>query len=116
MQQACIEILKKQLSSTQVLTDTHTLKLYSQHTSRYQQIPLAVVLASSTAEVKSIVKLCHDYSLPITVRGGGTGTTGAAVPLHNGIVLSLERMNKILKIDPANRAMIVEAGVTNQTV
>ena len=64
--------------------------------------------------VKVVVLLCNRYAVPVIPRGAGTGTTGATVPVLGGIVLSLERMNRILHIDPDNRTARVEPGVTNQ--
>ena len=67
-------------------------------------------------DVVAIVKICHEFSIPLVARGRGTGTTGATVPLTGGLVLSTERMNKVISIDPANRTMVVQPGVLNQTV
>lgn len=63
-----------------------------------------------------LVKLCRKHQVPIISRGAGTGTTGATVPDRGGIVLSFERMNRILTVDPANRLIIAEPGVTNQAI
>jgi D-lactate dehydrogenase len=62
------------------------------------------------------VALCAQYRIPLVARGRGTGTAGAAVPVAGGLVMSLERLNRILRTDPANRLMVVEPGVTNQQV
>jgi D-lactate dehydrogenase len=75
-----------------------------------------VVFVTSHREVQDIVRLCHEHGVPIVARGRGTATTGAAIPAHGGVVLSLERMNRILKVDAANRVVVVEPGVTNQAV
>ena len=56
-------------------------------------------------------ELCHDRGVPLVVRGAGTGYTGGAVPLHGGVVLSLERLNRILEIDEENLLAIVEPNV-----
>jgi D-lactate dehydrogenase len=63
--------------------------------------------------VRQVVLACREFRLPLTVRGRGTGTTGAAVPEDGGVVMSMERMDRILRIDAANRAAIVQPGVTN---
>ncbi len=61
-----------------------------------------------------MVRTCNEHRIPLTARGLGTGTTGATVPEPGGVVLSFERMNRILAIDPANRLAIVEPGVVNE--
>jgi glycolate oxidase len=71
----------------------------------------AVVLPGNTGEVAAIVRFCAEHRLPIVPRGGGTGYTGGAVPLAGGIVLSLERMNRILEIDELNLIAVVEPHV-----
>src|SRR5262245_63155932 len=71
----------------------------------------AVVFPATTEEVAAIVRLCAEYRIPIVPRGAGTGYTGGAVPTHGGIVLSLERMNRIIEIDEANLIAIVEPNV-----
>ena len=70
-----------------------------------------VVLPGSTAEVSQIAKLCHDARVPIVARGAGTGYTGGAVPTRGGVVLSLERMNRILEIDQLNLLARVQPNV-----
>ncbi|MDQ1363855.1 MAG: hypothetical protein QG652_1717, partial [Pseudomonadota bacterium] len=79
-------------------------------------MPDAVALAETEQQVIDIVRLCYAEKIALTARGRGTGTTGATVPIHGGIVLSFERMNKILHMDPDNRVMVVQPGVTNQQV
>src|SRR4029453_12190551 len=73
--------------------------------------PDAVVLPANTHEVAAVVQLCATHRVPIVPRGAGTGYTGGAVPMHGGIVISLERMNRILEIDEANLVAIVEPHV-----
>ncbi len=89
---------------------------YSYDNSRQQALPDAVVTPQTHAEVKHIVELCNKYNTPLIPRGRGTGTTGATVPITGGIVLSTERMNRIITINTADRYATVEPGVTNQTL
>ena len=70
-----------------------------------------VALPGSTREVAAIVLACHETRTPIVPRGGGTGFTGGAVPVHGGVVLSLERMNRIVEIDEASLVAVVEPHV-----
>lgn len=99
-----------------VLTEPADTWVYGYDNSRKHAPPDVVVFAQSTREVQDVVRLCFENGVPIVARGRGTATTGAAVPTRGGVVLALERMNSILKVDPANRVMVVEAGVTNQEV
>ncbi len=74
-------------------------------------LPGVVVRPENTASVARILKLANDKRIPVTPRGGGTGLSGGAVPIYGGIVLSLERMNRILEIDRDNFVATVEPGV-----
>ena len=71
----------------------------------------AVVLPADTQQVAAVVKVCAAHRVPVVPRGAGTGYTGGSVPVHGGVVLSLERMNRILEIDEANLVAIVEPNV-----
>ncbi|HIM57085.1 MAG TPA: FAD-binding protein [Candidatus Latescibacteria bacterium] len=84
--------------------------------SAYRQQPMAVILASSAEEVSRVVRLCGEFDIPIVPWGAGTGLSGGALPLSDGVVISLARMNRILDIDLENRAVTVEAGVTNLAI
>ena len=70
-----------------------------------------VVFPATTAEVAAVVRLCAARRIPMVPRGGGTGYTGGAVPTRGGVVISLERMNRILEIDQANLIAVVEPNV-----
>src|SRR5262249_32616163 len=70
-----------------------------------------VVLPATTEEVAAVVRLCAEHRMPIVPRGGGTGYTGGAVPTRGGVVVAMERMNRILEIDEANLLAIVEPNV-----
>src|SRR4051794_17157677 len=74
--------------------------------------PLAVVRPGSAPEVAAILGLCDELGVPVTARGAGTGLSGACVPRADGIVVSLERMNRILEIDLENHVAVVEPGVS----
>ncbi len=75
-------------------------------------LPEVVVKPGDTGSVAKILKLANERNIPVTPRGGGTGLSGGAVPIYGGIVLSLERMNRILEIDEDNFVATVEPGVT----
>ncbi len=92
-------------------------KLYhyaTDHSSRKSTLPLCVVRPSCTDEVSSIVKFCNLNNLGITVRAGGSGVSGGSVSNGQDIILSVERLNKIIDIDTINRYAIAEAGVVTQ--
>lgn len=74
-------------------------------------MPEAVILPETTEEVAAIMKLCAEHKIPVTVRGAGTGLVGGCVPIHGGIVLSTERMNKILSYDMNNMVVHIQPGV-----
>ena len=73
--------------------------------------PAAVVLVESTAEVSAVVKLAAERKVPITARGSGTGLSGAAIPAVGAIVVSFERMNRVLELDPDNHVAVVQPGL-----
>ena len=75
------------------------------------QMPEVLVRVHSTQEVSAVMKLAFDRTIPVTVRGSGTGLVGAAVPLHGGILLETTKMNKILKLDSNNLTVTVQPGV-----
>jgi D-lactate dehydrogenase len=79
-------------------------------------LPDVVAFALEPGQVLEVVRLCNAHRVPLVARGRGTGTTGATVPVAGGLVLSLERMDRILELDAANRLMVVQPGVTNQAV
>lgn len=89
---------------------------YGGDNSRRHSPPDLVVYATTTEQIQSITLLCYEYAVPVITRGRGTGTTGATVPLTGGIVLSLERMNRILKVSPENRYLVAQPGVTNMDI
>ncbi|MDJ0805558.1 MAG: FAD-linked oxidase C-terminal domain-containing protein [Gammaproteobacteria bacterium] len=99
-----------------LLTDPADCLPYGYDNSRLQAMPAAVLFATTHSQVEAIVQLCHAQRITLIPRGTGTGTTGATVPTEGGIVLSLERMRRILEIDPDNRLARVEPGVTNQNL
>ena len=114
--QAALHALQELLGDEHILTEETERWSYGYDNSRRQSLPDAVVFPLSHEDVVAIVKICHEFRIPLVARGRGTGTTGATVPLNGGVVLSTERMNKVISIDPANRTMIVQPGVLNQTV
>ncbi|MEI8385003.1 MAG: FAD-linked oxidase C-terminal domain-containing protein [Nitrosomonadaceae bacterium] len=111
-----ISQLRTLLPPERLYTDPIDCYAYSYDNSRKIFPPEAVVFPLATDEIVSIVRLCNDYHVPLTPRGRGTGTTGGSLPEQGGVALSLERMLRIIKIDFANRVIVTEPGVLNQSV
>jgi len=78
--------------------------------------PEAVVLAETQAEVIETVRLCHRESVPFVARGSGTSLSGGSLPVEGGIVIALNRLNRVLHLDPDQRIAVVEPGVINDHV
>lgn len=112
-QQSIVDALRAGLGTDAVLSDPADRWTYGYDNSRAQAMPLAVALPGDTAGVRRVVQVCRRFRAPLTVRGRGTGTTGAAVPEEDGVVLSMERMAAVLTVDAANRLAVVQPGVTN---
>ncbi|MDO4178818.1 MAG: FAD-binding oxidoreductase [Phascolarctobacterium sp.] len=111
------EILAKLVAlvgADNVLTSDEKLKEYSHDEvtdPAYHHLPEAVVLAENTSQVAAVVKLANEFHFPVVPRGAGTGLACGAVPIYGGIVLSLEKMNKIIEINDEAMYAIVEPGV-----
>ena len=82
----------------------------------YRMTPALVVLPETTEQVAAVVAVCAREGLPFVARGAGTGLSGGALPVANGIVIGLARMRKIVSIDAANQRMTVQPGVTNSEI
>jgi glycolate oxidase len=78
--------------------------------------PRAVLLPTSTEQLQAILRICHRERIPFVARGSGTGLSGGALPVEDGIVISFSRMNRILEIDLPNARAVVEPGVINLDV
>ncbi|HEY8488985.1 MAG TPA: FAD-linked oxidase C-terminal domain-containing protein [Thermaerobacter sp.] len=79
----------------------------------FRSRPLAVVLPTRREQVEATVRLCREHGVPFVARGSGTSLSGGAVPVPGGIVIALNRMNRILHLDPGDRLAVVEPGVVN---
>ncbi|MDK2793643.1 MAG: glycolate oxidase [Caldanaerobacter sp.] len=115
-----VEELKKIVGANNVIyDDPDALEAYSHDEvaeKHYAHMPEAVVKPSSAEEIAQIVRLANKYKIPITPRGAGSGLSGGAVPVYGGIVLSVERMNRILEIDKENLVVVVEPGVVTNEI
>ena len=111
--------LKAVLGEKNVATDCDKMHPYSHDEvadPRYQHIPEVVVFPQNTQQVAAVVRMANEQLIPVIPRGGGTGLACGAVPMYGGIVLSLEKMNRIIEINDESLYMIVEAGVRTDEV
>ncbi len=108
--------LKKLISSDRYYLDSTDCYAYAYDNSRKLFPPECVIFPLTTTEVAQLITLCRLYQVPVTARGRGTGTAGGSLPEQGGVTLSLERMIQIVKIDIANRVIVAEPGVLNETV
>ena len=100
-----------------VVTHPHALRTYeSDGLLQYHATPAAVVLPDSADEVRRVVRICHEAQIPWVARGSGTGLSGGAVPVEEGVVIALSRMRRIHEVDLDNDRIVVEPGVTNLAV
>ena len=111
-----LNLLTHAFCSTQVLYKIEDCYAYGYDNSKLHIMPGAVVFPHSEDQVQFIVKACNEYLIPIVARGRGTGTVGGCVPLQGGVVLSFEKMQKIIQLDAPNRLLIAQPGVTNAEI
>ncbi|MGH9018416.1 MAG: FAD-binding oxidoreductase [Acidimicrobiales bacterium] len=109
-----VEKLVKAVGPENVLTGTfvHDDYAHDEALTSIPALPLALVRPGSTAEVADVLRVADDERIPVVARGSGTGLSGAAVPRPDGILVSFERMNRILEIDTENHVAVVQPGVT----
>jgi glycolate oxidase len=82
----------------------------------HRAVPELVVLAADAGEVQATVRLCHEHGVPFVARGAGTGLSGGALPVADGVVISLTRLNRVLEVDLDGGRVVVEPGVTNLAI
>ncbi|HEY5431488.1 MAG TPA: FAD-linked oxidase C-terminal domain-containing protein [Solirubrobacteraceae bacterium] len=100
-----------------VLTHQHELATYrSDGLLHYRQVPIAAVLPGTADEVRRTVKACHDDGVPWVARGSGTGLSGGALPVAEGVLIVLSRLRRILSVELDDSRVVVEPGVTNVAV
>ncbi len=110
-----LDVLLDKLGGDAVLTDAETLSACRSDEFASGEIgvtPGVVVKPRTEEEVATVARLCNETGTPLTVRGGGTGLSGACVPSEGGVVLSMERMYTVREVDIENQTITAEAGVT----
>ncbi len=109
--------LKAIVGERSVIVDEEKIEAYSHdetNAEEYGHMPEVVILPTTTEQIAAIVKLANRERIPITPRGAGSGLSGGAIPTFGGIVISVEKMNKMIELDVENMVIVVEAGmVTN---
>ena len=107
--------IKAIVGADQVLTTREQLEKYAHdETEDLCFYPEVVVRPVDTLQISHLLKLCNTHAIPVTPRGGGTGLSGGALPIHGGLLISMEKFNKILEIDERNLQATVEPGVITE--
>jgi len=102
---------------TGLITEPEELMTYeADGLKTHRVMPMLVVLPTSTEQVTAVMRLCHREGIPVVPRGSGTGLSGGALPMRDGVVIGLSRMREILEVDLENARAIVQAGVLNLDV
>jgi glycolate oxidase subunit GlcD len=101
------------LGPARLRRDSASRHLYSYDAAFDEELPLAVALPQSTAEVAEIMRVCARHGLPVVPRGAGTSLSGGPIPAPGSLVLSFTRMNRVLELCPAEQLAVVQPGVVN---
>jgi glycolate oxidase len=110
-----LDSIRKIVGSENVLVLSEDTERYSHdETEDLHYLPEVVVKPAQTGEIADLLKLCNKHLIPVTPRGGGTGLSGGALPVHGGLLISMEKFNKIIEIDERNLQATVEPGVITQ--
>jgi glycolate oxidase len=117
LRQRLVRGLLELLPADSILQEPEDLRPYEcDGLSAYRQLPMVVSLPSTIEEVQAVMRLCHDLGIPVVARGAGTGLSGGALPLGNGLLLSLAKLKSILSLDPVARTARVQPGVRNLAI
>src|SRR6202795_5389567 len=111
------EVLDRFAATTETIREPEQLRTYEcDGLTGRRVVPSLVALPGNAEEVQAVVRLCNEEGIPFVARGAGTGLSGGALPVAEGIVVSLARMNQILVVDADAGHVVVEPGVTNLDV
>ena len=111
------ELVERFAAAADIIREPEQLRTYEcDGLTGRRVIPALVALPADTAEVQAVVRICNDANIPFVARGAGTGLSGGALPVAEGIVISLARMNRFLSVDVDRGEVVVEPGVTNLDV
>ncbi|WP_449435994.1 FAD-binding oxidoreductase [Pedobacter steynii] len=110
-----LDQIKIIIGAPNVFTDEESLNTYSHdETEDLKYYPEVVVKPTDAAAISALLKLCNEHHIPVTPRGGGTGLSGAALPVYGGVLLSMEKFKAIIEIDTENLQATVEPGVITE--
>ncbi|MDP1976547.1 FAD-linked oxidase C-terminal domain-containing protein [Undibacterium sp.] len=116
-QQDLVRALRQQLPAHCILYDEEDTRPYEcDGLAAYRQLPMVVTLPENESQVISIINICRDKQIAIVPRGAGTGLSGGAMPIADGLVLSTAKLNKIFKVDAYARTAVVQPGVRNLAI
>src|SRR5579871_4313271 len=111
------ELVARLAAATEVIREPEQLRTYEcDGLTGRRVVPALVALPGSAAEVQAVVRACHEAGVPFVARGAGTGLSGGALPVADGVVISLARMDRILDVDLERGRVVVEPGVTNLAI
>src|SRR6266581_2771650 len=111
------DVLERFAATTETIREPEQLRTYEcDGLTGRRVVPSLVALPGSTEEVQAVVRLCNEERIPFVARGAGTGLSGGALPVADGIVVSLARLTRILEIDLDRGQVVVEPGVANLDV
>lgn len=117
LRQRLADRFRQFLSEDSVLVEDEDLFPYEcDGLSAYRQLPMIAVLPHTVSDVQQIMKICCELNVPVVARGAGTGLSGGALPLSDGVLLSLARFNRIIEVDRENRSARVQPGVRNLAI
>lgn len=117
MKATLMDAFRAFLPASSVLDKTEDLRPFEcDGLPAYRQTPMLVVLPETTEEVQRIMRLCSAHGVPVVARGAGTGLSGGALPLADGVLLSLAKFNRILDLNPERRIAVVQPGVRNLAI
>ena len=112
--EAIVEALRAIVPGEGVIAGEREMRPFeSDGLTAYRQLPMVVVLPSTTQQVSEVLRYCHENNLKVVPRGAGTSLSGGALPLEDGVLLGLSKFSRIREIDFENRVVVAEPGVTN---
>ena len=108
------ELVERFAAAADIIREPEQLRTYEcDGLTGRRVVPALVALPADAAQVQAVVRICNDAGVPFVARGAGTGLSGGALPVAEGIVISLARMNRVVAIDLDAGEVVVEPGVTN---
>jgi glycolate oxidase len=116
-QQAVAAALRDVLPAHSVLFDAEDTRPYEcDGLTAYRRLPMVVALPETEEQVQRILQICHAMDVPVVPRGAGTGLSGGALPLADGVLLSMAKFMRVLRVDRAARLAVVQPGVRNAAI